>query len=1071
MAKSSHVAPSYKDHETTNTLMIRPRYRITLRLGDIDSLFPWPIDDPTGRMARLQVLGLFNWPLNHRVAAGKGMWPRNPDNSRKPRFAHNQDALNFTWKEFKETHCGHEKIRLGGFSNHIVALGEGQVGKSKKVTAFFLVNRAKRAVSITSLTLGGTHAAQFRIEVKNDGGQAVDASGQFRIAAGRTFTVKAVFTPQGAAGAREAEISLATRHRPAGGVAFKLGLNATATTGAPAAGVPGPVTVDVGAPGTPHVRMPTTQRGKKSAKRIFTLENLSAADVEVTALQRPAVNSEFKLKVRNASGAEVAGGAFTLAAGALHTLEVILSPTSRGNKSETITFTATGQGNVVRNYTLAMNGRARNAVVADGVNDTIGENEIKKRLKEWIVFRTDGTANGGAGGRLPLPAPENDAGDPIPDETQGHFAKMRLPGGWCFLAPGASGHDYNKDATITGMEMGQSVYAFEGACYKQNPVLGKIPLVAKVEKKSAKGDGWVPAKRAWVHFQLLKPYDLPNFDANRPPNRQLNRPDLIGTAYHVSHPPPDVNADGGPEYFRNYWVNTRFPVHADNPQVNNCHEDCGGKRKAGNQDDGSDVNDILFKLGKVKGFSIAHGYTPAKMLPSPPVKRKQVNKLFESVAGTGSADHPHAVKTQTNEDGEAGVIFMPSRCAGDRYRIRAYVAPSTVTGAGSDGKGAMGVRADTGTFVIWRTLRMSRWFKQDLTNARDIPDVLTTQLLDDLGEAVANPPSHDNKISVANKFDADANVANPNKGQIGLPVPDWDTVSNGQQGSNFDGLKTSFARAFCEFETDPGFEIKPLDNDTWNAALNLAIGDGRVIGKPTLGGNALHINLTRLFFRDDNTITVANGFAFPARTPAAYDAATGTNHLTGPTAADHIYQVYRLFNNYLFQGFMRYLSNNGYLPGITVFQCITLCNLESSSDATLQAMGALGWGAHYNCAFMGGGTGAYPTTIAGAGGDYSYTATALHEFGHIVFKRHAPPTTDVQASVPPPSIAHSVDPHDGKNLSENAATIRPVPRLGICVMSYRACEGMLCARCLFALRGWNIWANRMKDAPEPGPGP
>ena len=72
---SKPVALDTDEKKHINTIAIRPQYRISLRLGDIETLFPWSIGTQTGRLARMQVLGLFNWPLNHRVAAGKTAKP------------------------------------------------------------------------------------------------------------------------------------------------------------------------------------------------------------------------------------------------------------------------------------------------------------------------------------------------------------------------------------------------------------------------------------------------------------------------------------------------------------------------------------------------------------------------------------------------------------------------------------------------------------------------------------------------------------------------------------------------------------------------------------------------------------------------------------------------------------------------------------------------------------------------------------------------------------------------------------------------------------------------------------
>ena len=59
------VAPDVEPRRLFNRIVIRPQRRITLRLGRIEDLFPDLPDSDRGRMARLQVLGLFYFPLDH----------------------------------------------------------------------------------------------------------------------------------------------------------------------------------------------------------------------------------------------------------------------------------------------------------------------------------------------------------------------------------------------------------------------------------------------------------------------------------------------------------------------------------------------------------------------------------------------------------------------------------------------------------------------------------------------------------------------------------------------------------------------------------------------------------------------------------------------------------------------------------------------------------------------------------------------------------------------------------------------------------------------------------------------
>ncbi|UCG49075.1 MAG: peptidoglycan-binding protein, partial [Phycisphaerales bacterium] len=315
-----HVAPSYGEFTTCNTFVIRPEYRISLELGEIENLFPWPIDSIPGRLARMQVLGFFYWPLNHRVAAGADKDPatglmRKPDVP-NAKLAENREAYKVAWDYFKEKFCG-------------------------------------------------------------------------------------------------------------------------------------------------------------------------------------------------------------VASGSLDTQDA----------------------------------------------DNKGEAELKKRLKEWVVQQMNAAAGGGPGGQLPKPAPLDETGKPKPKEDQGHYAKIRLPGGWCRLSRNRAG-EYTGDQTISGMTMYDPRYAYETNCYKANPVLGKIPLIAKVEKFESSTNKWKPANDVWVHFQLLRPYDLPAFDEGRKCHEQLSPPPQVGSSFSVSNPDPHSYISGvGPKYFTELWE--KYDFDNDNPQVTN----------------------------------------------------------------------------------------------------------------------------------------------------------------------------------------------------------------------------------------------------------------------------------------------------------------------------------------------------------------------------------------------------------------------------------------------------------------------------------------------------------------------
>ncbi len=801
-----HVAPDYRKAKESgaffNTLVIRPTYRISLKMGDIEPLFPWEINTKAGRLARLQVLGFFYWPLNHRVAAGLTAKPAQP-----ARLADNEAAYNFIWSYFKEKYCG--------------------------------------------------------------------------------------------------------------------------------------------------------------------------------------------------NGADAAA-----------------------------------------------------------------ENELKKRLKEWVVQKFTDSGHG-TGGELPEAAPTDVQGEPSQAASlaDGHFAKIRLPGGWCFL-DALSGHDHNRDTSVSNMGMYDSKYDFEQACFNQNPYFGKIPLVAKVEMLIPSTDEWVPVPDADVNFQLLDPYDIPDFvnDENRL-NDQPNRPELRESAYSVTAPNPPTRADrGGPAYFTHLWEN--LSIDADNPQINNSHESCGGKRKSGNQTDGSDVNNIIFTLGEVPGFSKDHDPPPAGIDAEgngaraadpapPPFKRVE------------QSDQPHAVKSKTNDDGEAGVIFMPSRCAGDRYRIRAFLALPSGT-PGSDGKGAEAVRFDTGTFVVWRNIRISRFVRQQLSEA-NLNDVMVNQ---HYGRADNHAIGANDKKNWMRHFFAVDGAGN----WKGLADYEMQTISTGAVGADFDGFRAAMARAFCEFEEEPGFALENLTQAEWNAALSCGIDDAKQVGLSAgphglpapVRANFTAARLDRLFFREagnTDNVNVNSGFCIPALTAAAFDARTGANLLTGPNQANNKSWVAAIITRYVLSGFMRHMSKNGYLPGLTIVQSVMSSNLGKEPGFGLGFSGIAG---HYRGAFIFYGKEAYPVHIGDAAGlSYGFSANTTHEMGHLLFSVHAP-GNDNHNSCAGGVRTNWHDCHgllvDNANQITNAVfpaghdsagEPRGNPAYGACLMSYRRCEGQFCSRCLFQLRGWN----------------
>ena len=675
-----------------------------------------------------------------------------------------------------------------------------------------------------------------------------------------------------------------------------------------------------------------------------------------------------------------------------------------------------------------------------------GDAAIQERLRTWVVD----------GGALPPPAEDSEN----PDEA--NFAKIRIPGCYTFVDSNQVG--VNNDATYP-MPFPANFYDVESTFYTDNPILRKIPLVAKVEKRNPATAGWEPVKDAWVYFQLAKPYSLPDFDWKRPVNEQLNRPPLrpstvggvAGDAAAVAK-----NNGAGPKLLVD-TEEARNPsgLPDDDPQRHNCPQDRGGESGKGNAADGTNVAGVIFETTSYPGFNTVGARTKHKAYPV----AQQAN-----VAG---ARHQHSVRAQTNEDGEAGVVFMPSRCGGDRYRFRVYLGQSG--SFASDGTGPMAVRAETGTLVIWRSIRVSRYIRQPCNdpNATLLAEARTQT-------AAYNPP---NKVTNNDEYLMQAYAVKPAEKigffkwlgrwltgkampapvRVGLSETDMEAKSKPQGtfcelNKEFDRFIAQFARAFCEVELDPGAK-ENLTAADWQGARNQALAQAHGAAG-TLG---LNLNLRRLLHMEaGSAIAVGDAVChLPMRTPQSYSNLFPANdpQRFNTHGGDVTNQRRRIagwwqdgagwhpgLSDYLLAGFIRALCHNGFLPGLTIVQ--------GAYGLTWQLIGLMpnfsGLAQHFRGAYVWAGAGAYPEKVVvppvgwpeGAWQSYDYTSNSCHEMGHCLFRPHAP----------------------GKNPGRNQGGVSNAAQYGwhdglancICVMSYKACEGQFCGKCLLTFRGWKV---------------
>jgi hypothetical protein len=638
--------------------------------------------------------------------------------------------------------------------------------------------------------------------------------------------------------------------------------------------------------------------------------------------------------------------------------------------------------------------------ILGGQSDAEADQALQNGLKARIVGGAAPAAWTVADG----PGLPPDAADPA-QPAAANFAKIRVPGGYSFLDTTFM-ESPNADDAYSLKFTAHRLDALEREIWTDNKVLGKIPLVVKVEKREPGSDAWKPAPGVTVHFQLLPAYahDTPAFSAAVAVSGQFQRPPLDDS--DGNNPP--AGSGQGPR--RAVEAEETRNLNAEDIQGRNCFHDRGGKRGLGNPADGSDVAGVLFETAEVPGFHKDH--SGKRKLPHKPY-------LKAEVATPSDQKHRHAVKTKSNDDGEAGALFLPSGKGGDRYRLRAYLAPPSLT---SDGADAAAVAVTTGTLVVWRNIRISRHLVHPASASPD------DRLLD---QATAVP-----RYNIANANDylngpgLYRQGAFQGLGAVNLNDPD-------AIGGTFDSIPLQFARAFCETELDTGGS-ELMDADMLAEARKAGVAAAKKAGKK----KKLAYNMDRLFFMDQKFTEADRTVAhLPMRTPEDYnnfgwikglfyDKFTFTN---GEPDADELAAVGNLLLLSILPAVMAHFTKNGALPGLTIFQ--------GGFGSTWQVLSLIGRpsGIAYPLRghFLWYGAGSYAPI-----GSLSYdtTSNAGHELGHELFRVHAP------GANPGRSPAEGSDPaqHDHP-WSESR-----------CSMAYLKGRGQYCGKCLLAIRGWKL---------------
>ncbi|MBI2900917.1 MAG: hypothetical protein HYY17_12090 [Planctomycetes bacterium] len=630
-----------------------------------------------------------------------------------------------------------------------------------------------------------------------------------------------------------------------------------------------------------------------------------------------------------------------------------------------------------------------------------------------------------AEGGLPVETP----GAPAP----GDFAKIRIPGGYSMRWSLGSSDVFSQDSDpdywsrLDGEEspelkdkalslrkahfpfgMEDSLFDHERAVWSANRALGKVPLVAKVERGPGVNGPWQPVNNATVGFQLIEPYEWkhgPDYD-RRHLNTHPDVEDFIAKA-------------------ENTGASSLDPKH---PLKGNCHHTWGGQRGRGDPLKGTGVGGVVFSIKETPGFNAPHKtgrklhryvVDPAQCKKDRPDCRELHHDVPLAFLPPDPKTYPYAVWAQVNEDGEAGVIFTPSRMGGDRYRIRAYVAAADGKTL-FDGKGTPSWKFDTGTMVVWRNIRISRFLRK-ATSDSFVYEKLWKE---------TEPYS--------------LNI------HCGKDYLAWAGLSHGftHPKKPLDTLRERFRTAFCEieFDFDPDSdkveEIPPEDYvEAYKTALSVA-----EAGMPTLPPGGRFYDLRRLFLSAEDAAHSDVVALFPMHSPRAYNeplAATDESRLettaTGLTDAA-FERVTDIIYRFMFPTFMRKIAKNGFLPGLTILQAGIIHSWGVLFAAKFKNPMALGGHATpYGAVAIFYGKDLWEKPPSPAGMDFDYAGLLAHELGHCLHRPHAP-----FADPGEPGAA------DGEENTEKHSG-------NDCVMAYKCCpDAEFCAKCLLALRGYDI---------------
>jgi hypothetical protein len=413
--------------------------------------------------------------------------------------------------------------------------------------------------------------------------------------------------------------------------------------------------------------------------------------------------------------------------------------------------------------------------------------------------------------------------------------------------------------------------------------------------------------------------------------------------------------------------------------------------------------------------------------------------------------NPHAMECKTNAEGFAGVVFKPSHCGGDAYKIRAYIDPDWLAKKPSSVVHKSVV--ETGTMTVWRNIRLNRYlqFRKHWTSVADISPALSELFTKDGSDfAGADKAKFDlmylttplTKLAVVPGDNGATPGTNPEGSYPPLGIDYLLKDADPNDSDAFRGqmlkyrpievsathLEAHFKQGYCEWIADCA-SVEAISDLQHSEAIEK--GKAAFEACPTTSiklvwDKFLLTDPTSPFFLNMRSFVDYNSSLLPSEKTATIDNNSSTHG-----------DSFTFGMEYFWCGVAEYFSGGGVCPGLTIVQLPR----ADTWDAYCMKKGMIP-----SCITSGYATASRTVYVSWTDGKYKssfiYPATAncLHEIGHTL------------------GIAHQyagggwVDDSHQKAVRTQFKT--PDDDECVCVMSYTGCYGDLCGKCILSLRGW-----------------